>query len=133
MKLKVHLTANYINNLNTMESFNAIKFEFILLVFIIYQVSVTCVDWRHGVSSYSVTPCSNLTSLLQNFLQFFVHVKIEEGDAEGWDDPEQSLQNDGEESPAERHGDRRRLIGPTIRLKILKSHFNRNRCWQQSS
>ena len=82
-----------------------------------YQVSVTRIDRCDVASSRSVTPRTNFASLSQNFLQFFVHVTVEKRDAEGGHDPEQRLQDDGEEGPGERHSDGRRLIGPTIGLR----------------
>ena len=67
----------------------AIKFDF--RVFQLNQVSVTRVDRCDVASSHSVTPCANLASLSQNFLQFFVHVTVQKRDAEGGYDPEQRL------------------------------------------
>ena len=46
-----------------------------------------------------MTPNSHLLTPLQDLLQLRVHVKVEQRDAEGGDDPEERGQEDDEEFP----------------------------------
>ena len=48
---------------------------------------------------------SHFATLPQDHLQLPAHVDVQEGDAEGGDDPEQRGQQDDEELPAEGGGD----------------------------
>ena len=57
---------------------------------------------------------SHFATLPQDHLQLPVHVDVQEGDAEGGDDPEQRGQQDDEELPAEGGGDFGRHVRPTV-------------------
>ena len=91
-----------------------------------YQISVSDVQLRR-VRVTHATLCSHLATLLQDHLQLPVHVDVQEGDAEGGDDPEQRGQEDDEELPAEGRGHFRWLVGPTVLIQLRNSAIGRTR------